>query len=108
MDRKTNIEKSETAKTASHSSVVFTSSKINFGMQNQSKRTLIELKFCIHLDKCISKVSTKFELKHIYNAITDQKTRTDLVFSWGFAFLIKMDLDQSTTKNYANQRILVI
>jgi hypothetical protein len=40
---------------------------LNSKMQNQSKQTWIKLKFSTHLNKLVSKASTKFKLKKDLN-----------------------------------------
>jgi hypothetical protein len=65
MDGKTDTEKFEMTKNYIALNVVFNSLKFSFWIQNQSKRTPIELKFRTHLYKRVSKMSMKFELKWV-------------------------------------------
>jgi hypothetical protein len=50
-------------------------------MWNWTKQAPIEIQFCTHLDKYVSKVSINFEINRIYKSIADLKIWSELGFS---------------------------
>jgi hypothetical protein len=68
-------------KTVSRTSADFSSTKFCSRILNWTKWSPIEIKFCTHLDKYVSNVSTNFELNPTCGSAADLKIRTKLGFS---------------------------
>jgi hypothetical protein len=80
-DRKVDTEKYEIdIKPCRCLVLIFSSSKFSYWMQNWTKHALIEMEVYAHLVKCVSKVSTNFELNRICKSTGGLKIRSELWF----------------------------
>jgi hypothetical protein len=84
-DHKSDTEKSETVQNSIVNKWFFSSTKFCSGIQNQTKRTSIEMKFYTHLRKYASKVSTNFELNRTCESTADLKLQPEIGVLLGFS-----------------------
>jgi hypothetical protein len=73
------------SKTVSRTSAVFSSTKFCSWIQNWTKQTPIEMKFCTHLSRYVSKVSTNFELNRTCESTADLKLQPEIGVLLGFS-----------------------